>query len=129
MQLVNNYKRTLLSILAITVVAGAAVSATSVLSRSRGTTAISITVSNHSQREIRHVYLAAGDPNNWGSDQLNGSSIAPGGSETLTNVSCGGSSIRVIAEDQNGCFVYYNASCDGNQNWEINDSTAPDCGN
>lgn len=129
MQLVNNYKRTLLSILAVTALAAVAVSATSVLSRTRGSSAISITVSNRSQREIRHVYLAAGDPNNWGPDQLNGSSIAPGGSQTLTEISCGGSTIRVIAEDQNGCFVYDNAPCDANQNWEINDSTTPDCGN
>ena len=88
---------------------------------------ISVTITNHSTREIRHVYVAAGDPNNWGPDQLHGS-IPAGGSATLSNVGCDGASVRVIAEDNNGCFVYYTAACDANQTWDITDATAPDCG-
>lgn len=88
---------------------------------------ISVTITNHSNREIRHVYVAAGDPNNWGPDQLHGV-IPAGGSATLSDVGCDGTSVRVIAEDNNGCFVYYTAACDANQAWEITDATAPDCG-
>lgn len=89
---------------------------------------ISITVQNNSVRPISRLYLAAAsDPNNWGPDQLNGSTIAPGGSLTV-NAACSGSGVRVIAEDQNGCFVYENASCDGNKTWEITNSATPDCG-
>jgi len=93
----------------------------------RSSNTISVTITNHSNREIRHVYVAAGDPNNWGPDQLHGS-IPAGGSATLSNVGCDATSVRVIAEDNNGCFVYYNAACDANQTWEITDATAPDCG-
>ena len=93
----------------------------------RSSNTISVTITNHSSREIRHVYVAAGDPNNWGPDQLHGA-IPAGGSATLSNVGCDASSVRVIAEDNNGCFVYYNAACDANQTWEITDATAPDCG-
>lgn len=93
----------------------------------RTSNTISVTITNHSSREIRHVYVAAGDPNNWGPDQLHGS-IPAGGSATLGDVGCDGTSVRVIAEDNNGCFVYYNAACDANQTWEITDATAPDCG-
>ena len=93
----------------------------------RSSNTISVTITNHSNREIRHVYVAAGDPNNWGPDQLHGA-IPAGGSATLSNVGCDASSVRVIAEDNNGCFVYYNAACDANQTWEITDATAPDCG-
>lgn len=93
----------------------------------RSSNTISVTITNHSNREIRHVYIAAGDPNNWGPDQLHGS-IPAGGSATLSNVGCDATSVRVIAEDNNGCFVYYNAACDANQTWEITDATAPDCG-
>ena len=90
--------------------------------------AVSITVTNSSQRAIMHLYLAPpGDPNNWGPDQLNGSTIPTGGSHVL-NDACGAGGVRVIAEDQNGCFVYYNASCDANQTWEVTDNVAPDCG-
>ena len=93
----------------------------------RSSNTISVTITNHSTREIRHVYVAAGDPNNWGPDQLHGS-IPAGGSATLSNVGCDGASVRVIAEDNNGCFVYYTAACNANQTWDITDATAPDCG-
>src|ERR1051325_9924340 len=93
----------------------------------RSSNTVSVTITNHSNREIRHVYVAAGDPNNWGPDQLHGS-IPAGGSATLSNVGCDGASVRVIAEDNNGCFVYYTAACDANQTWDITDATAPDCG-
>jgi hypothetical protein len=100
-------------------------------SRSRANaTATAITIVNNSSREIRHVYLSAPDQNNWGSDQLVNSVIAPnGGSFTIGNVSCGGSSIKVIAEDQDGCFSYQVVSCSENATWTITSGTTRDCGN
>lgn len=93
-----------------------------------GTTAtINITVTNNSQKEIRHLYVAAGDPNNWGPDRLN-SGISSGSSFTVSGVACDSSSIRVIAEDQNGCFYYNTVSCDANVTWTITDSSTADCG-
>ena len=89
----------------------------------------SITIVNNSGREIRHVYLSPPDQNNWGSDQLVNSVIPPnGGSFTLSNVSCGGANIKVIAEDQDGCFSYEIVSCSDNATWTITSSTARDCG-
>ncbi len=94
------------------------------------TQSISITVVNNSGRSIQHLYLSATGENNWGPDQLNGATIGSGGgSYTLGNVSCGGAGVRVIAEDQNGCFVTHTASCSGNDSWTITDDVAPDCGN
>lgn len=90
----------------------------------------SITIVNNSGREILHVYLSAPDQNNWGSDQLVNSVIPPnGGSFTINNVSCAGSSIKVIAEDQEGCFLYQVVSCSGGVTWTITNNTARDCGN
>jgi hypothetical protein len=89
-----------------------------------------ITIVNNSSREVRHLYLSAPDSNNWGSDQLVNSVIAPnGGSFTINNVSCGGSSIKVIAEDQDGCFSYQVVSCSENATWTITSGTTRDCGN
>ena len=89
-----------------------------------------ITIVNNSNREIRHVFLSAPDQNNWGSDQLGSSAIAPnGGSVTLGNVSCGGPSIKVIAEDHDGCFSYQVVSCSENASWTITNDTTRDCGN
>ena len=89
-----------------------------------------ITIVNESGREIRHVYLSAPDSNNWGSDQLGSSAIAPnGGSVTISNVSCSGSSIKVIAEDQDGCFIYKVVTCSENVTWTITSNDSRDCGN
>jgi hypothetical protein len=99
------------------------------LATAKAVNSINITINNQSQRDIRHLYLAAGDPNNWGPDQLNGSTIPSGASYTLEGVACNGSSIRVIAEDQNGCFLYNNVSCGGNATWVITNDATPDCGN
>lgn len=92
-------------------------------------TATAITIVNNSSREIRHVYFSAPDSNNWGSDQLMNSVISPnGGSVTLSNVSCGGSSIKVIAEDQDGCFIYQVVTCSENVTWTIASNATRDCG-
>jgi len=89
-----------------------------------------ITIVNNSSREIRHVYLSSPDQNNWGSDQLVNSVISPnGGSFTIGNVSCGGSSIKVIAEDQDGCFIYQVVTCSENVTWTIASNATRDCGN
>src|SRR5919205_2569329 len=88
----------------------------------------SITIVNNSGREIRHLYLSAPDQNNWGSDQLSNSVISPnGGSFTISDASCGGSSIKVIAEDQEGCFSYQVVSCSEGATWTITNETARDC--
>ena len=92
--------------------------------------ATAITITNNSNREIKHVFLSAPDQNNWGPDQLGSSVIAPnGGSVTLGNVSCDGPSIKVIAEDQEGCFTYQVVSCSENASWTITNESARDCGN
>ena len=90
----------------------------------------SITIVNNSSREIRHIYFSPPDQNNWGSDQLGSSVIsANGGSVTLGDVSCGGASIKVIAEDQDGCFSYQVVSCSQGTTWTITNATERDCGN
>lgn len=90
----------------------------------------SVTIQNNSNREIRHVYFSPPDQNNWGSDQLGSSVIsANGGSVTLSNVSCGGASIKVIAEDSEGCFSYQVVSCSESASWTITNETTRDCGN
>lgn len=90
----------------------------------------SITIVNNSSREIRHVFLSAPDSNNWSSDQLGTSAIAPnGGSVTISNASCSGATVKVIAEDQDGCFIYKVVSCSENVTWTITGSDSRDCGN
>jgi len=115
--------RTGIAIFSLIAVAG--IVGTSLAARSAPT--INVTINNNSQKDIRHVYLAAGDPNNWSADQLNGSSISAGSSYTLS-VSCDGANIRVIAEDQDGCFFYRTVSCGENATWTITSDAPRDCG-
>jgi len=91
------------------------------------TTAIQIV--NNSSREIRHVFLSPPDQNNWGPDQLGNSVIAANGGSVTINASCSGSSIKVIAEDQDGCFSYQVVTCSESASWTITNNTTRDCGN
>jgi len=88
-----------------------------------------ITIVNNSNREVRHVFLSAPDSNNWGPDQLGSSVISANGGSVTINASCNGPSIKVIAEDQEGCFVYQVVSCSENAAWTITNDAARDCGN
>lgn len=116
------------SLVALAVCVGIMVYAPSLSNAHVSTT--SITIVNNSGREIRHVYLSAPDQNNWGSDQLVGSVISPGGgSFTISDASCSGSTIKVIAEDSEGCFSYQVVSCSEGASWTITNDTARDCGN
>lgn len=87
-----------------------------------------ITITNNSSLEIRHVYLSAINQDNWSADQLNGSIPPGGGSFTLDNLSCSGGGVKVITEDQNGCFLYYTVVCNDNATWTITNDAVPDCG-
>lgn len=98
----------------------------SLLSSAHAPTA-AITIVNNSNREIRAVYLSP-DQTNWGPDQLGSSVIAAGGGSVTINANCSGS-IKVIAEDHEGCFFYTVASCGSNSTWTITNAAAPDCGN
>lgn len=90
----------------------------------------SITIVNNSSREIRHVYLSPPDQDNWGSDQLVNSVISPnGGSFTISDASCSGTSTKVIAEDHEGCFGYKVVSCSESVTWTISNEDSRDCGN
>ena len=105
-----------------------ALGGTTFLVAARNPASINIAINNNSRWEITHVYLAVGDPNNWGPDQLGGSVIPSGSTFTLNGISCDANSIRVIAENEDGCFLYYAVSCGNDASWTITDNAAPDCG-
>lgn len=93
----------------------------------RAPASTSVTIVNNSNLQFKHAYFSPVDGNNWGSDQLNGSTIGPGISRTLSS-SCDSSSIKVILEDQNGCFLYKTVSCSDNTTWTVTNDSTPDCG-
>jgi hypothetical protein len=120
----SNIQRLLIVVVIALVIGGLPLLACA-FSRARASAAV--TVVNNSNLEFRHAYFAPADGNNWGPDQLNGSSIGPGTSRSLS-VSCDGANIKVILEDQNGCFLYQTVSCSDNSTWTVTNDAAPDCG-
>lgn len=84
--------------------------------------AASITVVNNSGWTITHLFV------DWGADQLNGATLSPGGSFTISNVSCSGADVKIISEDVDGCFLMQVVACPDNATWTITSDLAPNCG-
>jgi hypothetical protein len=89
---------------------------------------ISVNIVNNSNREIRNVYLSHVGADDWGNDQLGESVIAPGHSFTI-NAACDQQQVKVIGEDEDGCFVSTVVSCSAGSTWTVTSDTARDCGN
>ena len=88
-----------------------------------------ISITNNSGRSISHVYLSPPNSENWGPDQLNDNAIAPGSSFTISNAACDQGSIKIIAEDQDGCFITTVIQCSENAGWTITSDAPRNCGN
>lgn len=96
--------------------------------RSGAAPTLTITVVNNSSWEIRHLYLSPADSDNWGADQLNNSAISPGTQRQL-NVSWEQSTVKLVAEDQDGCFLSTIVETSGSPSWTITSQSARNCGN
>jgi hypothetical protein len=89
---------------------------------------LTLTVVNNSSWEIRYLYLSPANNDNWGSDQLNDSSISPGATRTL-NISWDQSTVKLVGEDRDGCFLYTTVETSGNPVWTIASDATRNCGN
>lgn len=83
---------------------------------------------NSSSRQIRSVYLSHVNVDDWSGNQLGEATISPGQSFTISNFACDQSQVRVIGEDQDGCFLSAVVACGSNATWTITNDTAADCG-
>ena len=119
--------KTILSLVVALLIVGAVIAAPLLTSEASSSTSINIV--NNSGRSVVHVYLAPAGQDDWGPDQLGSSAIASGGSHSLNGVACSGSDIKVIAEDQDGCFMYQVITCGQSSTWTLTSETARDCGN
>jgi hypothetical protein len=88
-----------------------------------------VNIVNNSSRVIRNVYLSHVDVDDWSGDQLSdNATIGPGQSFNLSNVACDQQQVKVIGEDQDGCFLTTVVACGSNATWTITNDTAADCG-
>jgi hypothetical protein len=88
----------------------------------------SINVVNNSSRTIRNVYLSHVNADDWGGNQLGEAQIAPGQSFTISNVSWDEQQVKVIGEDQDGCFLSGVVTAGSDSTWTITNDTTADCG-
>ena len=112
--------------LAIFMLALGAIAAMPLLS-SAARSSTPITIVNNSSRDIRHVYFSPTNQDNWGPDQLNNSVIGAGATASVDS-SCTGADVKVIAEDQDGCFLYKVVTCGQSTTWTITNDASRDCG-
>lgn len=95
--------------------------------RSSATASLTISIVNNGGVEVRHLYLSPADNDNWGPDQLNQTAISPGTSRNL-EVSWDQSTVKLVAEDQDGCFLNTTVAATGSPVWTITSDTPRDCG-
>jgi hypothetical protein len=98
------------------------------LSNARPQPTSSISIVNNSSRTIRNVYLSHVDAEDWSGNQLGDTAIAPGQSVAISNFACDQQQIKVIGEDQDGCFLSTVVACGSNATWTITNDTTADCG-
>ena len=89
----------------------------------------SVTIVNNSSREIRSVYLSPVDSDDWSANQLGASAISAGQSSSLNNLACDQQQVKVIGEDQDGCFLSTVITCGDSSTWTITNDTSRNCGN
>jgi hypothetical protein len=90
-------------------------------------TSTSVNIINNSSRQVRNVYWSHVDADDWSADLLS-QAIDAGQSSNLTNVPCDGQQVKIIAEDQDGCFASTVITCGQSSSWTITNDTARDCG-
>jgi hypothetical protein len=124
MKTIRNHRTALRMLVALTAVALLA----GVAFRSAAATSLAtVNVVNNSSLEIRALYLSPADNDNWGGDQLNGAMIAPGASYTLS-YSWDQPTVKIVAEDKDGCFLINTVDATANSDWTITDSWPRNCG-
>ena len=91
------------------------------------TPAVGVNLVNNSGLEIRALYLSPADNDNWGPDQLNGAFISPGGTY-IFNYSWDQPTVKIIAEDSDGCFLTTTVDAAANSAWTITSNSPRNCG-
>lgn len=124
----NSHTTRNLTRLIMAVAAFCALAALPFLSTARSATATSVNIVNNSSREIRSVYLSHVNVDDWTGNQLGNTTIGPGQSFTLANIACDQQQVKVIGEDQDGCFLTTVVTCGDSATWTITNATAADCG-
>ena len=92
-----------------------------------GSADTAVNIVNNSGRDIRNVYVSHVDADDWSNDLLD-AKISSGQSRNVTGIQCDSQQMKVIAEDQDGCFLSTVVQCGTSGSWTITNDTPRDCG-
>jgi hypothetical protein len=88
---------------------------------------VQLTIVNNSAKDIRYLYLSPAENDNWGPDQLNNSGIGAGARRTV-QFTWEPATIKLVAEDQDGCFLTKTVTVSSSIEWMITSDTPRNCG-
>jgi hypothetical protein len=92
------------------------------------TLSTSVNIVNNSSHTIRNVYTSHPDADDWSADVLGDATITAGQSQNVGGIQCDGQQIKIIAEDEDGCFLSTTVTCGNSSTWTITNDTPRDCG-
>jgi len=92
------------------------------------TTTTAVNIVNNSSKDIRSVYISHVNSDDWSANQLGDAVISAGHSFNLANVAWDENQVKIIGEDEDGCFVSTVVNCGDNSTWTITNETTRDCG-
>jgi hypothetical protein len=88
----------------------------------------SVSIVNNSGREIRNVYTSHVGSDDWSADLLTNGTVQSGQTVTISDLACDAQQVKVIAEDQDGCFLSTVVTCGQSSTWTVTSDTERDCG-
>jgi hypothetical protein len=78
-----------------------------------------VTITNHSDWDIHHLFMSPVDEEKWGPDQLGEQVIAAGAEFVLQKIPCSSYDIKLVDEDGDECVVPAVDVCGHDQHWQI----------
>jgi hypothetical protein len=87
----------------------------------------SLTLENHSQTAVAHLFLTPYDHVAWGPDQLNNDVLLPQEAASLTGLDCATYDLRLVDEHGEECVVQDIDLCVEDAVWALTDDQLASC--
>jgi hypothetical protein len=86
-----------------------------------------LTISNFSQSQIRHLYIAESYADDWGADRLRGRVLTNTQSFTVGNLPCDVFDVKIVDQDGDECIYEEVELCAGTTHWRLTDKDLDEC--
>lgn len=86
-----------------------------------------LTISNFSQSQIHHLYIAESYADDWGADRLRGRVLTNTQSFTVGNIPCDVFDVKIVDQDGDECIYEEVELCAGTTHWRLTDKDLQEC--